>query len=350
MKYAKLGSSGLQVSKVCLGTMTWGEQNTQEDANQQIDYALEQGVNFIDTAELYSVPPKLETQGDTERMLGNWLSKHPVKRQDLVVATKIAGPGLPWIREGGAITPATIREAIDGSLRRLQTDYIDLYQLHWPNRTSPHFSKHWPNQLDYQAMHPQREREDFLAILRALDEAVRAGKIRYCGLSDDTPWSIKEYLTLAEKHELPKMVSIQNEFSLVHLKDSPHLLETCVLDDVAYLPWSPLGGGVLSGKYRNGEMPENTRWSMSQRNGLFRDTEAVHAAVERFHAVAEKYDLSLAQLSLAWINQLPSVTSTIIGATTMQQLKENIAAFDIQLSDQIMDDVSAVIKEYPMPF
>ena len=350
MKYARLGSSGLQVSKVCLGSMTWGEQNTQEDANQQIDYALEQGVNFIDTAELYSVPPRPETQGDTERVLGNWLSKHPVKRQDLVIATKISGPGLSWIREGSPITPAAIREAIDGSLRRLQTDYIDLYQLHWPNRTSPHFCKHWPGEVDYQAMNASRDREDFLAILRALDEAVRAGKIRYCGLSNDTPWGIKEYISLAEKHDLPKIISIQNEFSLLHLKDSPHLLETCALDDVAYLPWSPLGGGVLSGKYRNGLMPENTRWSMSQRNGLFRDTEAVHEAIERLYAVAQKHGLTLAQLSLAWINQLPSVTSTIIGATTMAQLKENIAAFDLDLSEQVMSDVADVIKDYPMPF
>ncbi len=350
MKYARLGSSGLQVSKVCLGSMTWGEQNTQEDANQQIDYALEQGVNFIDTAELYSVPPRPETQGDTERVLGNWLSKHPVKRQDLVIATKISGPGLSWIREGSPITPAAIREAIDGSLRRLQTDYIDLYQLHWPNRTSPHFCKHWPGEVDYQAMNASRDREDFLAILRALDEAVRAGKIRYCGLSNDTPWGIKEYISLAEKHDLPKIISIQNEFSLLHLKDSPHLLETCALDDVAYLPWSPLGGGVLSGKYRNGLMPENTRWSMSQRNGLFRDTEAVHEAIERLYSVAQKHGLTLAQLSLAWINQLPSVTSTIIGATTMAQLKENIAAFDLDLSEQVMSDVADVIKDYPMPF
>ena len=350
MKYARLGSSGLEVSKVCLGTMTWGEQNTQEDANQQLDYAIEKGINFIDTAEIYSVPPKQETQGDTERILGNWLSKHPVKRQDLVIASKIAGPGLEWIRKGGPITPAAIREAIDGSLRRLQTDYIDLYQLHWPNRNSPHFCKHWPGVLDYDAMSARQEREDFLAILCALDEAVRAGKIRYCGLSDDTPWGLKEYLNLSEKHDLPRMVSMQNELNLLHLKDSPHLLETCALDDVAYLPWSPLAGGVLSGKYRNGALPENTRWSLSQRNGLFRDTSNVHAAVERYLDVAKKHDLTLPELSLAWLNHLPVVTSTIIGATTMEQLTEDIAAFEINLSEEAMQDVLGVIQDFPAPF
>ncbi|MGH1427614.1 MAG: aldo/keto reductase [Arenicella sp.] len=350
MKYSRLGSSGLKVSKVCLGTMTWGEQNTQDDANQQLDYAFEQGVNFIDTAEVYAVPPKPETQGDTERMLGNWLIKHPVKRQDLVVASKVAGPGLSWIRNGDPISPAGIRAAIEGSLQRMQTDYIDLYQLHWPNRTSPHFCKHWPASVDHTAVNVDKERDEFLDILRALDEAVKAGKIRYCGISDDTPWGLKEYLHLSDQHDLPRMVSVQNEFNLLHLKDSPYLLESCMLDDVAFLPWSPLGGGVLTGKYRNGEVPENTRWSMSQRNGLFRDTPAVHAAIEAYLTVAEKHGLSLAELSLAWLNHLPGVTSTIIGATTMPQLKENIAAFDIELSDEVLQDVLAVIKAFPSPF
>lgn len=350
MKYSRLGSSGLKVSKVCLGTMTWGEQNDQNDTNEQMDYAVEQGVNFIDTAEVYAVPPKAETQGDTERMLGNWLARNPVKRHDLVIASKIAGPGLSWIRDGGAITPVGIRTAIEGSLQRLQTDYIDLYQLHWPNRTSPHFCKHWPGSVDYASMDAAKDRDEFLDILRALDEAVKAGKIRYCGLSDDSPWGLKEYLNLSDQHDLPRMVSMQNEFSLLHMKDSPHLLECCALDDVAYLPWSPLGGGILSGKYRHGEVPENTRWSMSQRNGLFRDTPAVHAAVEAYLTVAQKHGLTIAELSLAFLNHLPGITSTIIGATTMAQLKEDIGAFDIELSDDAMQDVQTVIREYPMPF
>lgn len=350
MKYSTLGSSALKVSNVCLGTMTWGEQNNQNDTNQQMDYATDQGVNFIDTAEVYAVPPKAETQGHTERMLGNWLARNPVKRHDLVIASKIAGPGLDWIRGGGPITPAGIQVAIEGSLQRLQTDHIDLYQLHWPNRTSPHFCKHWPGKVDYASMNATQDRDEFLDILRALDEAVKAGKIRYCGLSDDSPWGLKEYLHLSEKHDLPRMVSMQNEFSLLHMKDSPHLLECCVLDEVAYLPWSPLGGGILSGKYRHGKVPKNTRWSMSQRNGLFRDTPTVHAAVEAYLAVAQKHGLTLAELSLAFLNHLPGVTSTIIGATTLEQLKENIDAFDIELSEKTLQDVHEVIRAYPMPF
>ncbi len=350
MQYSKLGSADIKVSRVCLGTMTWGEQNDQSDANQQLDYALERGINFIDTAELYSVPPKPETQGSTEKILGNWLSNNADKRKKLVIASKIVGPGLPWIREGKPITADDITTALDGSLKRLQTDYIDLYQIHWPNRSSPNFGKHWPEMVDVTAMDANKERDEFLQILRALNEAIKAGKIRYCGLSNETPWGLKEYLSLADKHDLPKMVSIQNECSLIDLKDAPLLLETCILDDVAYLPWSPLGGGVLSGKYRNGQFPENSRWTLSQRNGLFRDTANVHKAVEAYYEVANKHGLSLSELSLAWLNQLSGVTSTIIGATTMEQLKEDIDAFEIQLNDEVLKDTMAIIKDFPVPF
>jgi len=350
MKKVKLGSSDLMVSEVCLGSMTWGQQNTQAQAAEQIDYALERGINFIDTAELYAVPPKPETCGLTETYIGQWLADNQEKRDDIVIATKIAGPGLPWIRENSKITGASIKTAIDGSLKRLQTDYIDVYQLHWPNRTSPHFAKHWPGMVDPTEVDLEQEREGMLDILQSLDECIKAGKIRHCGLSDDTPWGINEYLRLAEQHNLPKMVSIQNEFSLLHLKDWPYLIENCVFNDVAYLPWSPLAGGALSGKYANGQRPEGCRWTMVQRNGIFRDTTQTHDAIDAYKQVADKHNLTLVQLSLAWVYQCAGVTSTIIGATSMEQLKEDIDAYDVALSEDVLSDIDAVIKRYPMPF
>lgn len=350
MKKVKLGSSDLMVSEVCLGTMTWGEQNTQAQAAEQIDYALDRGINFIDTAELYAVPPKAETYGLTETYIGQWLAQNQQKRKDIVLASKISGPGLPWIREGSNITGASIKEALDASLKRLQTDYIDVYQLHWPNRTSPHFAKHWPGMVDPTQVDIEQERQGMLDILQSLDECIKAGKIRHCGLSDDTPWGISEYLNLAEKHNLPKMVSIQNEFSLLHLKDWPFLIENCVFNDVAYLPWSPLAGGALSGKYANGQKPEGCRWSMVQRNGLFRDTTYTHEAIAAYKEVADRHKLTLVQLSLAWVYQLAGVTSTIIGATSIKQLEEDIDAYDVALTDEILAEVGAVIKRFPAPF
>jgi len=350
MKYSKLGSSSLEVSEVCLGTMTWGVQNSQTDADEQIEYALSQGVNYIDTAEMYAIPPKPDTYGKTEVIIGDWLSRNSEKRKDIVLATKIAGKGLFWIRDGSDISGATVKQAIDDSLQRLQTDYIDLYQLHWPNRGSAHFGNHWigdrlPSEIDIAA-----EREGIHEILQALGDCVDAGKIRYCGLSDDSPWGINEYLKLSEKYSLPRIVSIQNEFSLLHTKDWPHLIENCIFEDVAYLPWSPLATGALSGKYLNGAIPEGSRWSIGQRNGLFRDNPRFHEATQSLLDVANRHNLSLATMSLAWCKQVDGVTSTIIGATKMSQLKENIAAFELELSDEIMREIYDVLKRYALPF
>ncbi|OCH06057.1 aldo/keto reductase [Aliivibrio fischeri] len=350
MEYSTLGSSNLSVSRICLGSMTWGKQNTQEDANQQIDYALSQGINFIDTAEMYAVPPSPDTYGKTETIIGNWLAANPERRKEIILASKIAGPGLPWVRDGGAITGEAVIAAVDASLARLQTDYIDLYQLHWPNRTSPHFGKHFPNQFKFSEFDAKKEEADMLEILQALDTCVKAGKIHHIGLSDDTPWGINTYLKLSEKYDLPRMVSIQNEFSLLHAKDWPYLIENCIHENVAYLPWSPLAGGMLSGKYLDGKMPEGSRWTFSQRNGIFRNTPAANEAVRAYMNVAEKHGYTPCQLALAWCDQVDGVTSTIIGATSLEQLKEDIEAFSKPLSDEAISDINAVFRQYPVPF
>lgn len=239
MKYSPLGDSDLSVSRVCLGSMTWGVQNNQSDADSQLEYALSQGVNFVDTAEMYAIPPREETYGKTEEIIGNWLGRHPSRRHDIVLATKIAGPGLSYIRGGAPITGENVIKAVDGSLARLQTDYIDLYQLHWPNRANAHFGKQWPNDMDFVAQDSASHIEQKLDILDGLAQCVKSGKIRHCGLSDDSPWGISQYLRLSEKYDLPKMVSIQNEFSLLQAKDWPYLIEQCVNENIAYLPWSP---------------------------------------------------------------------------------------------------------------
>ncbi len=350
MKYSKLGSSGLDVSRVCLGTMTWGEQNTEKEGHEQIEYALDQGINFIDTAELYSVPPREETYGATETIIGTWIEKNQSRRDKYILATKMAGVGLPWIRNGSVQSGAAVREALEGSLKRLKTDYVDLYQLHWPNRAHPHFGKHWAGMIDPTKTNAAEQEENLLDILKALGALVKEGKIRHIGLSDDTPWGISKYLELASKHDLPRMVSIQNEYSFIHQKDDPFLTETCVMEDVAYLPWSPLGTGALTGKYLGGARPEGARWTIPQRNGPFRDTQGVEDCVSAFVALAKKHDLDPAQMALAWCDQKPFVTSTIIGATSMEQLKTNIDAFDITLSAEVLDELDKIYRQYPIPF
>ncbi|MBT8142950.1 MAG: aldo/keto reductase [Gammaproteobacteria bacterium] len=350
MQYTKLGSSGLDVSRVCLGTMTWGKQNTQTDADEQLLYALDQGINFIDTAEMYPVMPDAKTQGDTERILGNWLGRHSQQREKLILASKVAGPGLSYLRGGSKVTGKSVTAAIEGSLERLQTDYIDLYQIHWANRTSPHFNRHWLGTVD--PGHNSRDEQiaDMLDILQAADAAIKAGKIRFLGLSNETPWGLSKYLELSKEHNLPRVVSMQNEFSLLHAKDHPFMLESCIMENIAYLPWSPIAGGALSGKYANGNIPKGSRWSFEQRNGIFRDTELVHKAVAEYSQLARKNNMTPAQLALAWCDQVPGVTSSIIGATTMPQLKEDIAGFANALSAELVNEVLKIFKKYPMPF
>lgn len=350
MKYVPLGRTGLKVSRVCLGTMTWGTQNTQADADVQIEYALANGVNFMDTAEMYSIPPNAESYGKTETIIGDWLSRHPSRRQEFVLATKIAGPGLSYIRKGGPITGESIVSSVEASLKRLKTDYIDLYQLHWPNRSTPHFAKHFPGDISFTDLDRKAQSAQMLDILQGIDKCVKAGKIRHFGLSDDTTWGINEYIRLSDQHGLPRVASIQNEFSLLHAKDWPYLIENCVHEDVAYLPWSALAAGALTGKYLGGARPEGSRWSYAQRNGIFRDTPHVEKAVTAYLEVAKKHGITPAQLALAWCDQVDGVSSTIIGATSLSQLKEDMAAFELVLSEEALKDIMTVFKEYPVPF
>jgi aryl-alcohol dehydrogenase-like predicted oxidoreductase len=330
--------------------MTWGKQNTQAEANQQIDYALAQGINFIDTAEMYAVPPTADTYGTTETIIGNWLAANPGRRHEFVLASKIAGNGLGYIRGGGDITGKSVNAAIDDSLARLKTDHIDLYQLHWPNRSTPHFGKHAPGRVSFSDVDAAAHSAQMLEILQALDANVKSGKIGHFGLSNDTPWGINEYIRLSEQHNLTRVTAIQNEFSLLQTRDWPFLIENCVHQQVAYLPWSPLATGALTGKYLNGARPEGARWNLIQRNGLFRDTPQSNAAAAAYGEVAQQHQLTPAQLALAWCNQVDGVTSTIIGATNLEQLKEDISAFELTLSEPLLSDIAAVQRQYPVPF
>lgn len=355
MKYSKLGTSDLNVSRCCLGTMTWGKQNTEAEAHEQMDYALEHGVNFWDTAELYAVPPEAETQGKTEEYMGAWFAKAG-RREDVILATKIAGPvikngpGAPWIRDGEDISGEAIKRALEGSLKRLQTDYVDLYQLHWPNRPNTHFSNSAAGRLKFTDVDTQKEIDTFMDVLQTVDALIKQGKIRHFGLSDDSAWGIMKYLELSTAHNLPRVVSIQNEFSLLKRFDDPYVTETCVREDVAYLPWSPLAGGCISGKYLNGARPEGTRWAISGGRYDHRSNQAAENAIKSYIDIANKHGLDVCQMALAFCDQQSFVTSTIIGATTMEQLKSDIDAFDITLSEDVMAEIDQVYRQYPMPF
>ncbi len=349
MQFSKLGTSGLNVSRVCLGTMTWGMQNTEAEGFEQMDYAVTQGINFFDTAEMYAVPPSAETYGKTETIIGNWFKKRG-KRDDIILASKVAGPGQPWVRDGRAkIDGKNIALAIEDSLKRLQTDYIDLYQLHWPNRPFPHFGKNNAGEIDFTAANAQRETDSFLDVLGALGKAVTDGKIRYVGLSNDTPWGIMKYLELAERHQLPRMTSIQVEYNLLKRSDDPYMAEVCAMEDVAYLPWSPLAQGMISGKYLNGARPAGARWTVDSRQP-WRDTPDANAAVKAYMDVAKKHGLDVCQMALKFVDKQSFVTSTIIGATNLEQLKTDIDAFDLELSADVLADIDAVYRQYPIPY
>ncbi len=346
MKYRRLGTTDLDVSAIALGTMTWGVQNTEADGHEQMDYALAQGVNFFDTAEMYAVPPSPETYGKTESIIGTWFAKRK-SRDKVILATKIAGNGLKWIHNGGDINRASITACVEASLKRLQTDYIDLYQLHWPNRGSYHFGQHWTYKIKQSTN--EQEIDNFVEVLTTLKELIAAGKIRHVGLSNETAWGTMKYLHLSETKQLPRVQSIQNEYSLMYRLHEPDLMEISLREKVGLLAWSPLAAGLITGKYANGARPAGTRWTLSTRFNQ-RDTPQAHATVERYIGIAKKHGLDIAQLAIAFVLSRPFVTSAIIGATNMQQLKTNIAAGDVSLSNDVLNDIAAARREFPIPF
>ena len=344
MKYTTLPNTDTKVSKICLGTMTWGNQNTEAEGHEQMDYALENGVNFFDAAELYPVPATAETYGETEKIIGTWFKKTG-NRDKVVLTSKIAGGGdyTAHIRKDG-FSKRAITEALENSLQRLQTDYIDLYQLHWPSRGVNCFGVR-----DYPYKTATKEAENHLEILEALNDFIKQGKIKHIGLSNETPWGTMKYLQASEQYNLPKPVTIQNSYSLIHRAYEVGLSEVSMRENIGLLAYSPLAQGVLSGKYLDGNLPEGARGTLFPRFIARYRNEGSETAVIKYLEIAKKNNLTLTELSLAFINQLPFVTSNIIGATKMSQLKENINSININLSDEILKEIEAVHEEIPNP-
>ena len=343
MKFKKLGTTDIDVSLICLGTMTWGTQNSEKDAFEQMDYSLDQGVNFFDTAEIYSVPPTPESYGKTEKMIGNWFEKRK-NREKIILASKVAGHGCEWIRGGGNnFTEEKIGEAIDESLKRLKTDYIDLYQLHWPERNTNYFGTR-----DYKHDEKESDWNNFESILQALDKYIKSGKIRHVGMSNETPYGLSRYLELSKNKNLPRMMSVQNPYSLVNRTYEVGMSEISIREKCGLLVYYPLAAGALSGKYRNGEMPKNTRMSLFK--GWERHLNPLAMkAYDEYYKLAKECKVTMVQLAQAFVNSRPFVTSNIIGATTMDQLKENIQSVDVELTDEMMDKINLIHNNNPNP-
>jgi len=346
LKYRKLGRTDTEVSLIGLGTMTWGEQNSEAEAHEQLDYALSRGINLVDTAEMYPVPPKPETQGRTETYIGTWLAKTK-RRQDIVLASKAAGPVRDpkrpgHIRDGKTnLDRKNLTAALDASLKRLQTDYLDLYQLHWPDRTTATFGRGYP-WIDDDHTVPIQE------TLEVLQDFVRAGKVRHIGVSNETPWGVAQFIKHAENHDLPRIATIQNPYSLLNRVYETGLSEFSHLEQVSLLAYSPLAMGMLSGKYLNGARPEGARLTLFTRFTRYSNPQA-EAATEQYVKLARDHGLSPTHLALAWVNQQPSVASNLIGATTLEQLKENIDSVDVTLSADILKAIDAIHMQHPNP-
>ena len=345
MRFNKLGNTDLQVSKICLGTMTYGEQNSEAEAHEQMDYAVSQGVSFFDTAEMYPVPPLEHTQGKTEEYIGAWFKKTG-KRKEIILATKVAGPGMmPYLRGGVQLIPEQINAALDASLKRLQTDYIDLYQIHWPARNTNYFGP-----LGYERNDEETEimitslMEDAYA---CLTKAVEQGKVRHLGISNETPWGAMQYQLLAQKNGWPAMVSIQNPYSLLNRSYEIGLAEVSYREHMGLLAYSPLGFGMLSGKYMHSS-PANARLTLFERFTRYSNPGGISATAAYVNLAGEG-GYTAAQMALAFVNTRPFVTANIIGATSMQQLKENIDSIHIKLSDEVVEDIERIHQEYPNP-
>jgi len=344
MKYSTLGNTDLKVSKICLGTMTWGQQNTEEEGHEQMNYALENGVNFWDTAELYSIPPSPETYGATEKIIGTWFKKTG-KRDQVILASKIAGPSpnITWMRGQNNFSRKAVFHAIEGSLKRLQTDYVDLYQLHWPERRTNYFGV-----KEYRHSKSDPWQDNFLEILEAMKDLIKEGKIRHFGISNETPWGFSKFLHLSETADLPRVMSVQNPYSLLNRTYEIGMAEMSIRENAGLLAYSPMAFGMLSGKYHKGtDKPEDrinqfksyTRYSSVQ----------TKSATGLYLEIAEKNGLSLAQMSLAFVNQQPFLTSNIIGATSMEQLKENIDSINVELSKDILKEIQSVHVTHSNP-
>lgn len=344
MEYRKLGNTDIDVSVICLGTMTFGEQNTEAEGFEQMDYAIEHGVNFFDTAELYSIPPKGETYGRTEEIIGNWL-RATGKRDSIILASKIAGPGEGWvdhIRHGKTVFDRTnIEAALNASLKRLQTDCIDLYQLHWPERKANFFGNLGYTPAD----------DSFTSIeetLSVLADQVKAGKIRYVGLSNETPWGLMRFLEAAEKLNLPRIVSVQNPYCLLNRSYEIGMAEISWREYCGLLSYSPLGFGVLSGKYLGGAQPAGARITLYPDYTRYTNPAAI-SATGLYVNLARQHDLDPAQMALAYVNSRPFLTSTIIGATTMEQLRSNIGSIDVKLSQGVLEGIEEIHTMHPNP-
>lgn len=347
MQFKPLAHTGILVPEICLGTMTFGEQNTQAEAFEQLDYALERGLNFWDTAEMYPVPPKPETQGLTETIIGNWIAARG-GRDKIILASKIAGPsqGGSHIRDGQTkFIASEIESALDQSLQRLQTDYLDLYQLHWPQRPTNFFGKLGYGNAEANNTQTITNLEETLV---ALSREVKKGRIRSIGLSNETPWGTLKFLQLAEKHGLEKIVSVQNPYSLLNRTYEIGLSEIAHYEGVGLLAYSPLAFGYLTGKFRHGARPANARVTLFSRFSRYSNAES-EWATEQYAQLAEQHGLTLTQLALAFIKQQFFVTSTIIGATNLDQLKENIDAFDVNLSEDILKGIEDIHRQQPNP-
>ena len=347
MRYNKLGHSDITVSELCLGSMTWGTQNTSQDAHKQIDMALDYGVNFIDTAEMYPTTPLgKDTQGDTERIIGDWIAQSG-RRSDVIIATKVSGKGYKNVRDGAPISPASITTAIENSLRSLRTDYIDLYQLHWPNRGSYMFRQNWtydPTQQDTNAT-----LDHMMEVLQHLDSLCRAGKIRHVGLSNETAWGTMRWLAMAAAHNLPRMVSVQNEYSLLCRLFDLDMAELSHHETIGLLSFSPLATGLLSGKYADGAIPAGSRRTINADLGGRINTH-LWPALDGYLAIAKRHGLNPCQMALAWAATRPFMTSQIIGATTITQLQTALESTAITLSDAVMRDIQNNYRRYPMPY
>ena len=344
MNFKKLGNTDLKVSTICLGTMTWGEQNNQKEAFEQMNYAWDSGINFFDTAEIYPSPCFEKTYGSTEKIIGNWF-KEKKNREQVILASKISGPGLSWVRNGGPqYSEQNIKKAIEDSLKRLQTDYIDLYQLHWPERKTNFFGR-----LNYKHQEKEDSWNDFEKILIILEKFIKQGKIRHIGLSNETSWGLSKFLEVSKLKTLPKMMSVQNSYNLLCRTYEIGLAEISIREKSGLLAYSPLAGGFLTGKYRNNNLPENSRQKLFADYYTRYNKPNTSIVIEKYFDIAKKFNLDFAQMSIKFCEIQKFLTSVIIGATSMEQLKIDIESVNVNLSEEIIKKINDLQLKYPNP-